>query len=113
MREKLSRFLEKDFVNITIYKTDLKMILLLFLALVSVLIMFYGGYYLFGFFNGRQIHYKGDAYFPKVSLVIATYNEEGLIRKKIENIMSLDYPKNLMELIFVDSSTDNTVHQLT
>ncbi|MEM2291976.1 MAG: glycosyltransferase [Nitrososphaerota archaeon] len=86
------------------------MVTLLFLILVTILIIFYGSYYLFGIFYGRHIRhqYKKNAYLPKVSLVVATYNEEGLIKKKIENILSLDYPKDLMEVIFVDSSTDNT-----
>ena len=112
MREKLLGFLEKDFVNIIspVFEVKVKMILFLFLVLASVLTLFYGGYYLFGFFYGKQIRYNGDdTYFPRVSIVIATYNEEELIGKKIENIVNLDYPKDLIELIFVDSSADNTV----
>jgi len=112
MHEKLLGFLEKDFVNIIspVFEVKVKMILFLFLVLASVLTLFYGGYYLFGFFYGKQIRYNGDdTYFPRVSIVIATYNEEELIGKKIENIVNLDYPRDLIELIFVDSSADNTV----
>jgi len=46
---------------------------------------------------------------PFVSIVMAAWNEEALIRKKIENLLSQDYPKEKMELIVVsDGSTDHT-----
>jgi len=46
---------------------------------------------------------------PNVSIVIAAYNEEKNIRARIENILSLDYPKEKIEvLIASDGSTDET-----
>ncbi len=49
------------------------------------------------------------SFLPSVSLVIATYNEEEIIRKKILNTFELDYPKNKLEIYFVtDGSTDDT-----
>ena len=46
---------------------------------------------------------------PPVALVVAAYNEEDYIRDKIKNSLDLDYPSNLLEIIFVtDGSTDNT-----
>jgi biofilm PGA synthesis N-glycosyltransferase PgaC len=46
---------------------------------------------------------------PPVSLVVAVYNEEDVIKKKIENCLEIDYPKNKLKLIFVaDGSTDNS-----
>ena len=45
----------------------------------------------------------------KVSLIIATYNEEKTLIDKIQNILDLDYPKRNLEIVFIDSgSTDNT-----
>lgn len=86
------------------------MIGLLIVVLLSVLVAFYSGYYLFGLRYGRNIRYgSSDTFVPSVSLVIATYNEEGIIGKKIENILEIDYPKDKLELVFVDSSTDNTL----
>jgi len=47
--------------------------------------------------------------YPKVSLIIAAYNEENVIRKRIENILTLDYPKDNLEVIIAsDGSTDKT-----
>lgn len=46
--------------------------------------------------------------FPKISLVIPTYNAEATIEKAIKSIISQDYPN--LELIFIDgNSHDNTV----
>lgn len=44
-----------------------------------------------------------------VTLVVAAYNEEKIIRKKILNSLSLNYPEDLLTLVFVtDGSTDAT-----
>lgn len=46
---------------------------------------------------------------PKVSLIIAAYNEERDIASKIENSLALDYPKEKLEIIVAsDCSTDRT-----
>jgi len=46
-----------------------------------------------------------------VSIVIPTYNEENVIKKKLENILSLINPHDKMEIIVVDDgSTDSTVN---
>ncbi|MCF7805439.1 MAG: glycosyltransferase family 2 protein [Candidatus Marinimicrobia bacterium] len=47
---------------------------------------------------------------PSISLIIACYNEEGIIERKIENTLALEYPKDLLEVLVIsDGSTDNTV----
>src|SRR3989338_5687172 len=51
---------------------------------------------------------EGEA-LPKVSFVVPAYNEEKKIAKSIESLKSVDYPKELMEIIIVnDGSTDKT-----
>ncbi|MFQ5750685.1 MAG: glycosyltransferase family 2 protein [bacterium] len=46
---------------------------------------------------------------PPVTLIISAYNEEKIIASKIENALSLDYPKERFEIIVVsDCSTDKT-----
>lgn len=46
---------------------------------------------------------------PTVSLIIAAYNEEKDIRAKLQNTMSLNYPKDKLEVFVVsDCSTDGT-----
>lgn len=48
-------------------------------------------------------------YIPKVSIIIPAHNEEKVIKTKLENLCSLNYPKSKYEIIIAsDNSTDNT-----
>jgi len=45
-----------------------------------------------------------------VSIIVPTYNEASVIKHKIENLAKLEYPKELKQIIVVDSnSTDGTI----
>lgn len=47
---------------------------------------------------------------PQVTLVIAAYNEEKVIQKKLENTLELDYPcEKLQIIVAADGSADGTV----
>jgi glycosyltransferase involved in cell wall biosynthesis len=47
---------------------------------------------------------------PSVSLIIAAHDEEDVIERKLENALSLDYPRQSLEIIVAsDGSTDRTV----
>jgi len=46
---------------------------------------------------------------PTVTLIISAFNEGKVIRRKLENCLSLDYPRPRLEIIVVsDCSTDDT-----
>jgi cellulose synthase/poly-beta-1,6-N-acetylglucosamine synthase-like glycosyltransferase len=46
---------------------------------------------------------------PVVSVIIAAYNEEKAIAEKLDNILSLDYPADRLEVVIAsDGSTDRT-----
>ena len=46
---------------------------------------------------------------PSISLIIAAYNEEAAIARKIDNSLALDYPRSKMQIIVAsDGSTDRT-----
>lgn len=46
---------------------------------------------------------------PSVSVVISVYNEERVIEERIKNCLSVDYPRDKMEIIIAsDGSTDRT-----
>ena len=47
---------------------------------------------------------------PFVSVITPTHNEETIIAKKIDNLLSSNYPTAKLELIFVDDSNDSTTH---
>jgi cellulose synthase/poly-beta-1,6-N-acetylglucosamine synthase-like glycosyltransferase len=58
--------------------------------------------------KGRPVK-KYSADLPPVTLIIAAYNEESFIEEKIQNTLSLDYPSDKLDIIFItDGSTDNT-----
>jgi biofilm PGA synthesis N-glycosyltransferase PgaC len=59
--------------------------------------------------NQHRIVDENAGFEPPVSLIVAVYNEEDVLKKKIENCLEIDYPKNKLKLIFVaDGSTDNS-----
>ncbi|HZY10176.1 MAG TPA: glycosyltransferase family 2 protein, partial [Bacteroidota bacterium] len=46
---------------------------------------------------------------PSVSLVVAVYNEDPIVRHKLENLKGIDYPQEKIEFLFgSDGSTDET-----
>lgn len=45
---------------------------------------------------------------PMVSVVTPSHNEASIISKKIENLLATNYPKDKLEIIFVDDSNDST-----
>ena len=48
--------------------------------------------------------------YPKISFLIPTYNEESVILRKLLNLEDVVYPKEKMEVVLVDSgSNDNTI----
>lgn len=51
---------------------------------------------------------KDADYRPPVSIVIPTRNEETIIEERLKNIVKMDYPPQLLDVIFVDASTDRT-----
>src|SRR5687767_11447069 len=46
---------------------------------------------------------------PRVSLVISAYNEAAVIERKLENALSLAYPRDAIEIVVIsDASADGT-----
>lgn len=79
----------------------------------SIIIIFYAyaGFPLVLFVSGmiRNRKVQKASITPSVSLIIAAYNEEAGITKKLENSLELDYPSDQLEIIVVsDGSDDNT-----
>jgi len=50
---------------------------------------------------------------PRVTIIVPTFNEAGLIEGKLDNIYGQDYPRDRLEIIVVDSaSTDGTLDKV-
>jgi cellulose synthase/poly-beta-1,6-N-acetylglucosamine synthase-like glycosyltransferase len=46
---------------------------------------------------------------PSLTIIVAAYNEQDFIEEKIKNTLSINYPENLIQYLFVtDGSIDNT-----
>src|SRR3989338_6061479 len=76
-----------------------------FWLLISLTIYCYFGYPLRLWPDPVQ---KGS-YEPKISVILSVWNEEDVIKEKLRNLLSLDYPKEKMEiLVGSDGSTDKT-----
>jgi biofilm PGA synthesis N-glycosyltransferase PgaC len=80
-------------------------IFLLFIALLPYVIYFIGistrG------IGSNPLHL--DVY-PKISIIMPAFNEDGVIKKRIDNILDSTYPRGNYEVILVnDCSTDRTV----
>ena len=55
---------------------------------------------------------RKEAIEPAVTVIVAAYNEETVIERRLENLLALDYPAEKVELVVTsDASTDRT-HEL-
>ena len=81
---------------------------------LAVVIYSYIGYPLLLFLirtlrKGDRYPYS-EAYRPPVCLLISAYNEEKVLRKKIENSLGLNYPQDKLRILVAsDGSDDRTV----
>ncbi len=84
-------------------------------ASLILIVYVYLGYPLLIFAWSRTKHEPAtdsappDAALPSVTLIIPAYNEERWIRRKIENALDLDYPRERLQIVIAsDGSTDRT-----
>src|SRR5262245_49265163 len=82
-----------------------------FIAAIAVMAFIYVGYpalmLAISFVFRRPVR-RADIT-PRVSVIIAAYNEERDIKAKLKNTLALDYPRDRMEIIVAsDCSTDQT-----
>jgi cellulose synthase/poly-beta-1,6-N-acetylglucosamine synthase-like glycosyltransferase len=58
--------------------------------------------------RGRPIR-RDESTLPDVAVIVTAYNEEAVIERRIENLKTLDYPADRLELIVTsDASSDRT-----
>lgn len=86
----------------------------IFWASVGIIAYSYVGFFvllvLVGWLRNRQV--RKEAITPSVSLIIAAYNEEKSIRKKIENSLALDYPAEQFEIIIASDGSDDKTGEI-
>lgn len=55
----------------------------------------------------RPVRKGGDL--PRVTIIVAAYDEETVIERRLENLLALDYPPELVQIVVAsDASTDRT-----
>lgn len=86
-------------------------LILTFIISLTIIIYVYVGYPCLLIFLACFKRSKETTEFaePRVTLIISAFNEEKCIKAKIRNSMSLDYPKDKLDIVVVsDASTDRT-----
>ena len=84
------------------------MLLVILLSLWGALLLPPATYYIWMWKMGQKRNFVTDYdYQPNVSLIVPTYNEVSVIEKKLENIQELDYPRNRLRVIVVDSASND------
>ena len=91
------------------------MIVLSVLFWISIFVMFFSmvGYPAVLFLLEKILkpaeNKRDDAYCPEVTYMIVAHNEEKVIGKKLENTLTLDYPRDKLHILVAsDNSTDAT-----
>jgi len=65
-------------------------------------------------FSQKATQRRETETYPSISMMIPTYNEDKVIERKLQNVSALDYPKAKLEILVVDSaSNDKTVEIVT
>jgi cellulose synthase/poly-beta-1,6-N-acetylglucosamine synthase-like glycosyltransferase len=67
---------------------------------------------IFGFQNLEPILPLEESLLPEVTLMICAYNEEDVIREKMENIRQLDYPKDKLCVMWVTDGSDDHSNEM-
>lgn len=84
---------------------------IIFWCAVFLVFYTYGGYSILVIALSRFFHndVKKQDITPKVTFLITAYNEEKNLAQKLDNTLSLDYPKDRLEILVAsDGSTDRT-----
>lgn len=62
--------------------------------------------------RGNFVSKKKLANLPSVSILIPAYNEEDAIAKTIENIVKIDYPRNMLEILVIDDGSRDKTYEI-
>ena len=82
---------------------------ILFVISLGLLIYIYVGYPLIivGLAKFFRRPVKKTDFLPTATIVIPAHNEEAVINEKLDNILSLDYPRDRLQIIVCDDASDD------
>src|SRR2546421_2388729 len=61
--------------------------------------------------RGRPVG-RDDGHEPTVSVIVAAWNEEPVIERRLENLLALDYPAEKLELVVASDASDDRTDEL-
>ena len=80
-----------------------------------LLIWQFGGYQLLMLkiaLRSKRGNAKDYGYTPSVSIILPVHNEKVVVKKRIDNLLNLNYPKGKYEIIVVESGSTDDTHQI-
>jgi cellulose synthase/poly-beta-1,6-N-acetylglucosamine synthase-like glycosyltransferase len=60
----------------------------------------------------RRRPVRGEAATPRVTVIVAAYNEETVIERRLENLLALDYPADRLEIVVTSDASDDRTDEL-
>ena len=89
----------------------MEFLLKLWLILIGIVTIIFTSYTIIYFYYSKKPTNKfNKTYFPEVTLIIPFYNEEVILKKKIENTSKIKYPKGKLKVLFLnDHSNDRSI----
>jgi cellulose synthase/poly-beta-1,6-N-acetylglucosamine synthase-like glycosyltransferase len=84
--------------------------IIFWVSLITILYVYFGYSalcILISVFFGKKTP-KNRSFHPKLAIIVPCYNEEKIIKAKIENILSLNYPKDRLQIMIASESNDST-----
>lgn len=79
------------------------------------ILSFYGCYSVVLYYYYRKSHSHEKNYnfiHPTISIIVPVHNEESIIAQKVQNIEELIYPKDKIEVIFVDGQSKDKTREI-
>lgn len=89
---------------------------ILFWVALALLFWTYFGYPFLMFLRAKlakkQPQVLGSSLTPSICILIPTFNEADVIRRKLENTIALNYPQDLLEIIVIDDDSQDATPQI-
>jgi cellulose synthase/poly-beta-1,6-N-acetylglucosamine synthase-like glycosyltransferase len=85
-----------------------------FWASAATLAYVYAGFPALVFLRGRFLRrpYVSADVTPSVGVVVAARNEQGVIGRRVENLLALDYPQNRLEIVVASDGSDDETNRI-
>ncbi len=83
---------------------------LIFSSSLFIILYTYCGYLFCSVLLGILFRIKREKqeFTPSLTVIVPCYNEENVIQQKIENLLSLEYPRDKLQIIIASESSDKT-----